>query len=170
MWQTGPKQALSFRQRNGGEEGRRLHAFVFLLFFFSRAQSPDCPPSSADAQLRHSTPPNHSSRWGKPKDSGVNFRIAVQDSQLLPHHSHQSHFLGNPSAAKQCKKNKKKRDLKIYPVLFLCWVQCCIFLCFVKALVFKWRVSSKKGSTTKAKLFFCFRSAFLFKGKEPFLS
>lgn len=95
-------------EKRGGRRGAVLHAFVFL---FPRAQSPDCPPSSADAQLRHATPPNHSSHWGKPKDSGVNFHIAVQDSQLLPRHSHQSHFSGNPSAAKQCKKNKKKGEI-----------------------------------------------------------
>lgn len=71
---------------------------------------------------------------------------------VLPRHSHLSQFLGNPSAAKQCKENRSNE--------FSCFFMLGSVLhlsMFCKALVFKWKVSWKKeGVQNKGqKIFLC---------------
>lgn len=166
------KQALSFCQRNGGGEGRRFACICFFVFlFFLELKVPTVcqalPTLSFATQLRRTIPA-----------IGANQRT-VESTFTLPSRIPSyclaipisPTFWETPVQLNSVKRTKKKERFKdLFRSFFLCWVQCCIFLCFVKALVFKWRVSSKKGSATKAKLFFLFCSAFLFKGKEPFLS
>lgn len=77
--------------------------------------------------------------WKEPKDSSQLWKRRP-GFPLLPRHSCHSQSLGNHSAAKPC---KEKNVLKISSV-FLCWVQCCIFLCFVKLWFLNGK--SKKGS------------------------
>lgn len=91
----------------------RGRGIILHAFGFSSAQSRNCPLSSGPTPPLSSTEPVQ--LWKKPKDSGVTFLHCRPGFQVLPRHSHRSPFLGNSSAAKQC---KDKIDLEISPVLF----------------------------------------------------
>lgn len=139
----------AFRQRKGGGASFCMH----LVFFNSKSQlsvklwlRPCRHPSLSSAPLNHSS-------------CGRNQRTAESPFKLpsrIP--STASPFppfpvLGNPSAAKQC---KEKIDLNISPV-FLCWVQCCIFLCFLKLWFLNGKSSQRRGPEKRPKAFFvCF--------------
>lgn len=89
----------------------------------------------------------------EPKDSAVNFENAVQDSHYC---------LAIPVTPRVWEttvqlNHVKKNFLKVSSV-FLSWVQCCIFLCFVKLWFLNGK--SKKGSSYKGQksclfLFLC---------------
>lgn len=102
--------------------------------------------------------------WKEPKDSGVASHIAVWDSSLLPHHSHSSQVWGKPRVQLNSVKNNK--HLEVSPVFMLGSVLHLSMFC--KALVFKWKVLSKKWVHNKGqKLFLC---VFVKREKNFFLS
>lgn len=97
---------------------------MHLVFLSSTSQL------SVKLRLRpcHSAPLNHSSCGSNQRTAESPFYIAVQDSQHCLSISSYSQFWETPV---QLNSVKKKIDLKICP-FFSCWVQCCIFPCFVK--------------------------------------
>lgn len=137
---------LPFRQRMGGGASFCMH----LVFLISKSQLSVklwLRPCRCSLLLSST---EQFQLWKEPKDRGVTFYIAVQDSQYCPRHSHHSQFWETPV---QLNSVKKKIDLKICPVFFMLGSVLHLSM-FCKALVFKWKVLSKKGSRTKAKSFF----------------
>lgn len=137
-----------------------MHAFGFLeLKVPTVRQSSGSVPVVA---LRHSAPLNHSS-------CGRNQRT-VESPFTLPTRipSTASPFSSFPvwETPVQLNSVMKRIDLKICPV-FLCWVQCCIFLYFVELWFLNGKSCQGRGPEQRPKAFFLLK--FLFRRRVGLL-
>lgn len=143
------QQAATFSPENGGR-GIILHAFGFLELKVPTVRQALAPALSLlSATQLHWTIPAVEGTKGQ-RSHLLHRRPGFP---VLPSPFPSFPVLGNPSAAKQCKEKNRSKDLS-WVFFFLMLGSVLHLSMFCKALVFKWKVLSKKGSRTKAKSFF----------------